>query len=151
MGATPFQLMTGRVPRTAFSVLAGDGPDGWCVKEEEFSPEMMQKSVAGWVSVQEELRREVLERVRAARDRKRVAASTGSMPNFEVGDYVLVARVRKMGSAPKLVTTWTGPWRVVFGRVSSCVQRARHRDWRDERGSRRADACLCGFVSCCGR
>ena len=115
MGATPFQLMTGRVPRTAFSVLAGDGPDGWCVKEEEFSPELMQKSVAGWVSVQEELRRKVLERVRAARGRKRVAASTGSMPNFEVGDYVLVARVRKLGSAPKLVTTWTGPWRVVSG------------------------------------
>ena len=115
MGATPFQLMTGRVPRTAFSVFAGDGPDGWCVKEEAFSPQRMQKSVAGWVTVQDELRREVLERVRAARDRKRVAASTGSMPNFEVGDYVLVARVRKLGSAPKLVTTWTGPWRVVSG------------------------------------
>ena len=28
MGATPFQLMAGRVPRTAFSVFAGDGPDG---------------------------------------------------------------------------------------------------------------------------
>ena len=113
MGATPFQLMTGRVPRTAFSVFAGDGPDGWCVKKEEFSPEMIQKSVAGWVTVQEELRTEVLERVRAARDRKRVAANAGSMPNFEVGDYMLVARVRKLGSAPKLVTTWTGPWRVV--------------------------------------
>ena len=85
------------------------------MKDEEFSPEMMQKLVAGWVTVQEELRREVLERVRAARDRKRVTASAGSMPNFEVGDYVLVARVRKLGSAPKLVTTWTGPWRVVSG------------------------------------
>ena len=74
MGATPFQLMTGRVPRTAFSVFSGDEPDGWCVKEEEFLPEMMQKSVAEWVTVQEELRREVLERVRAASDRKRIAA-----------------------------------------------------------------------------
>ena len=100
MGATPFQLMTGRVPRTAFSVLAGDGPDGWCVKEEEFSPKVMQELVAGWVNVEQELRREVLERVRAARERKPVAASVGSMPNFEVGDYVLVARVRKLGSAP---------------------------------------------------
>ena len=107
--------MTGRVPRTSFSVFAGNGPDGWCVKEEEFSPEMMQKSVAGWVTVQEESRREVLELVRAARDGKRVAASAGSMPNSEVEDYVLVARVRKLGSAPKLVTTWTGPWRVVLG------------------------------------
>ena len=85
------------------------------MKEEEVSPEMMQKSFAGWVTVQEELRREVLERIRAARDRKRVAASTRSMPNFEVGDYVLVARIRKLGSAPKLVMTWTGPWRVVSG------------------------------------
>ena len=91
--------MTGRVPRTSFYVFASDGPDGWCVKEEELSPGMMQKSVAEWVTVQDELRREVLERVRAARDRKRVAAST----------------VRKQSSAPKLVTTWTGPWRVVSG------------------------------------
>ena len=83
------------------------------MKEEEFSPAMMQKSVAGWVTAQEKLWREVLERVRAARDRKRVAASAGSMPNFEVGDYVLVARVRKLGRAPKLATRWTGPWRVV--------------------------------------
>ena len=83
------------------------------MEEEQFSPEMMQKSVAGWVTVQEELQREVLERVRATRNRKRVAASVGSMPNFEVGDYVLVARVRKLGSTPTLVTTWTGPWRVV--------------------------------------
>ena len=31
------------------------------------------------------------------------------------GYYVLVARVCKLGSAPKLVTTWTGPWREVSG------------------------------------
>ena len=106
---------------------------------------------AGWVTVQEELRKEVLEHVRAARDQKRIAASAGSMPNFEVGDYVSVARVRKLGSAPKLVTTWTGPWRVVSGGSPHGNNVARHRDWRDERGSRRADACLCEFVSCYGR
>ena len=105
MGATPFQLMAGRVLRTSFSVFVGDGPDGWCVKKKAFSPEMMQKSIAGWVTVQEELRREVFERVRAARDRKRVAASAGRMPNFETGDYVLVARVRKLDSPPKLAMT----------------------------------------------
>ena len=58
----------------------------------------------------------MLELVRAARDRKGVAARAGSMPNFEVGDYVLVARVRKLDSAaPKLMATWTGPWRVISG------------------------------------
>ena len=75
----------------------------------------MQKLVAGWLTVQEELYREVLERVFAARDRKHVAASAGSLPNFEVGDYVFLARARKLDNAPKLVTNWSGPWRVVSG------------------------------------
>ena len=43
MGAVTFQLMTARVPWTALSVFAGDGSDGWCVKEETFSMEIMQK------------------------------------------------------------------------------------------------------------
>ena len=45
------------------------------MKEEEFLPETFQKSVAGWVTVQEELQRKVFELVRADRDRKHVAAS----------------------------------------------------------------------------
>ena len=73
------------------------------IQEEAFSPEMMQKSVAGCMTIQDELRREVLERVRPARDRKHVTGSAGSMPNFKVGNYVLMARVRKLGSAPKLL------------------------------------------------
>ena len=43
------------MPRTAFSVLTGDGLDGWCMKEEEFLLEGVQESVAGWVIVKEEL------------------------------------------------------------------------------------------------
>ena len=35
------------------------------------------------------------------------------LPTFEVGDYVLYARVRRPGVTPKLMATWTGPWRVV--------------------------------------
>ena len=67
------------------------------------------------MTTQDKLGREVIERVRAARDRKRVAASAGSMLNFEVRNYALVARVRKLGSAPKVVTTLTLPWRMVSG------------------------------------
>ena len=136
MGATPFQLMTGRVLRTSFSVFAGDGPDGWCVKKKEFSPEMMQKSISGWVNVQEELRREAVERV---------AASAGSMPTFETEDYVLVARVRKLGSAPKLAMTRTGPWRVVSGGSPHHVYNVQ------DIVTGETDACLCRFVPCCGR
>ena len=36
-----------------------------------------------------------------------------NLPNLEVGDYVLYARVRRPGVTPKLIATWTGPWRVV--------------------------------------
>lgn len=52
MGASPFQLMTGRVPRAASFVFAGDRPSGRCVKEMAFFPEVMQRLDAGWVSVQ---------------------------------------------------------------------------------------------------
>ena len=31
---------------------------------------------------------------------------------FTVGDYVLVARVSRQGKYRKLMSTWTGPWRV---------------------------------------
>ena len=34
------------------------------------------------------------------------------LPDFAVGDYVLVPRVRQPGITPKLINTWTGPWRV---------------------------------------
>ena len=84
------------------------------MKEETVSLEMVQKYVAGWMAIQE-LWREVLERVRAARDRKRVAASAGSIPNFEDGNFVLVARVSKLSSAPLLMTAWIGQWRIVLG------------------------------------
>ena len=60
---------------------------------------------AGWVII----RREVLKRVRAAREHKY------SMPNFEVVDCMMVARIRKVGSAPKLLRTSTGHWRVILG------------------------------------
>ena len=35
--------------------------------------------------------------------------------DFTVGDYVLVARVSRQGKHRKLMSTWTGPWRVANG------------------------------------
>ena len=51
--------------------------------------------------------------MRKDRARVRGAESKGVLPDFAVGDYVLVARVRQSGITPKLMNTWTGPWRVV--------------------------------------
>ena len=115
MGTTPFQMMTGRPPATAMSVLAGEDGDAWTVEELDVSCEQMQSWVAGWVREQEDLRRDVVRHVREQRERVREVSGRGYLPVFEVGDYILVARVRKPGRVPKLVQTWTRPWRVVPG------------------------------------
>ena len=79
------------------------------------SCEQMQSWIAGWVREQERLRRDVVKRVREQRECERELSGRGFLPEFEVGDYVLVARVSKPGRVPKLVQTWIGPWRVVPG------------------------------------
>ena len=54
------------------------------------------------------------ERVAAEREgRRKESSAVLELPNFEVGDYVLYARVRRPGVTPKPIATWTGPWRVV--------------------------------------
>ena len=35
-----------------------------------------------------------------------------TLPHLTVGDYNLVARVSRRGKRPKLMSPWTGPWRV---------------------------------------
>lgn len=35
----------------------------------------------------------------------------GTLPNVEVSDYVMVAKVREPEALPKLVSTWTDPRR----------------------------------------
>ena len=73
----------------------------------------LRSKVADVVNAQEIFHKQVSDKVRENRERQRRAADRGVMPNFDVGDYVLVARVRKRGVTPKLVSKWTGPWRVV--------------------------------------
>ena len=108
-------MMTGRLPATAMSVLAGEDGEARTVEELDVSCEQMQAWVAGWVREQEDLRHDVVKRVREQRARVRELSGRGHLPVFEVGDYVLVARVRKLGRVPKLIQTWIGPWRVVPG------------------------------------
>ena len=54
------------------------------------------------------------ERVASERERRRKESSEGlQLPNSELGDYVWYARVLRPVVTPKLMATWTGPWRVV--------------------------------------
>ena len=79
------------------------------------SCEKMQTWVSGWVREQEDLRRYVVKCVREQRERVREPSGRGHLPVFEVGDYVLVARVRKPSRVPKPTQIGTGPWYVVPG------------------------------------
>ena len=74
----------------------------------------LRAKVQSVVAAKSQLHKEVLDKVQAHRGKQRVAASRGSLPIFFAGDYVLVARVRRSGSTPKLLMTWTGPWRVLI-------------------------------------
>ena len=57
------------------------------------------------MEVQQRLHKVVEEWVKKNRERQRQAASRGQLPNFAVGYYVMVARVRRPGSTLKLVST----------------------------------------------
>ena len=62
------------------------------------------------VEAQQRPHKLVEERVKKNSEKQRQIASSGQLPNFAVEDYVMGARVRRPGSTPKLVSTWTGPW-----------------------------------------
>ena len=64
---------------------------------------------------QEYLRRDVVKRVREQRERMRELSGRGILPVYEVGDYILVARVRKPRRVPMVVQIWTGPLHAVPG------------------------------------
>ena len=78
-----------------------------------FDDKAIRKKVHTVVEVQSQLHEEILDKVQANRGKQRVAASRGNLMNVTVGEYVLVARVRRSGSTPKLLMTWTGLWCVV--------------------------------------
>ena len=66
------------------------------------------------VEEQERFCQDVQAAVAASRDTKRkIAQGKAVLPTFAIGDFVLYARVRRQGVTPKLMSAWTGPWRVV--------------------------------------
>ena len=80
MGTTPFQMMTGRPPATAMSVLAGEDGDARTVEELDVSCEQTQSWVAGWVREQKDSRRGLVKRVREQRERVREVSGRGCLP-----------------------------------------------------------------------
>ena len=75
--------------------------------------EALRRNVSNVVEAQQRLYMGVEDRVKKNREIQKQAASRGQLPNFAVGDYVIVARARRSGSTPKLMSTCTGRWRIV--------------------------------------
>ena len=100
-----------REQRTAFTALIEGDEEGF-----QFSPideTRLQQLVASLVDTQEELLAGVPQRVDADRRHHRARGSRGkTLPHCTIGGYVLVARVSKQSKHRKLMSTWTGPWRV---------------------------------------
>ena len=60
-----------------------------------------KRALKGVLELQQQLHVQVQERVAAERERRRTESSAGlELPNFEVGDYLLYARVRRPGVTP---------------------------------------------------
>ena len=98
--STPYHVMFGRAPRTSFSVLASSSEGGWNC--DILDDQQIKRAVQGVLELQERFHVQVQERVAAERARRREGSSSGlELPNFEVGDYVLYARVRRPGVTPK--------------------------------------------------
>ena len=147
-GSTPYHVKFGRAPRRALSTLASSTRQDWQV--DVLDDKALRKKVQSVMEVRSQLHQKVLDKVQANRGKQRAAASRGNLPNFAVGEYVLVAQVRRSGSTLKLPMTWTGPGPAqrrdaenghgVYRAVACCgssmtarVRRAKHRirgSWR---------------------
>lgn len=65
------------------------------------------------MEAQEARRQSALRRAEDGRSHNCARLDRGELPQFLVGDLVLVAQVRNAGPHAKLISRWTGPWRVV--------------------------------------
>ena len=101
--STPHYVIFGRAPQTALSTLASSTEQDWQVHV--LDDMALRQNTLSVVDMQSQLHKEVLDKVQVNRGKQRVAASRGNLPNFAVGEDVLVARVRRSDSTPKLLMT----------------------------------------------
>ena len=110
LGCSPFEAFFGRKPTSMLAQLVSDHAD---VVDIVPVPEQdIQKMAVDLAAATDVMHNKVIGATQEMREAGRCRASKGSLPNFAVGDFVLVAKVRQAGKASKLMSTWSGPWRV---------------------------------------
>lgn len=83
-----------------------------------FDEGTLKRQMTSIVEAHRELHKKVAQRVEKNRDLKRRMSRKGQLPDVVVGDYVLVARVSRSETTPKLVSMWTEPWRILTAEQS---------------------------------
>ena len=101
--STPYHVMFGRAPLASFLTLTSSTGEDW--KVDALDEEPIRRNMANVEKAQQGLHKVVEEKVKNNCERQRQADSRGQLPNFAVGDYVTLARVRWPGSTPKWVST----------------------------------------------
>ncbi|CAN0274200.1 unnamed protein product, partial [Scytosiphon promiscuus] len=110
VGSSPYKAWFGRSPTTLLASLVRDQQE--VVDVIPLTDDNVRAMVEHLAIAVDAMHKRVTHRVQAVRAAGRRRESKGNLPNFAVGDYVLMARVRSPGKNSKMMSTWTGPWRV---------------------------------------
>ncbi|CAM9997209.1 unnamed protein product, partial [Chrysoparadoxa australica] len=110
MGLTPFHMGIGNQAEPLTMVIQSQEEAGWT--NIPLTPEQVQAHTKDLQDALAALHKPVSEAAEASRMRGRVTQSQGKRAGFEIGDFVMVARVKRRGRQHKLVATWMGPYRV---------------------------------------
>jgi hypothetical protein len=111
LGRSPFELMLG--PRASgSSVVVAPASSASAVSLEPVDFAAHQEQFDALASALDAMHKATAPRQERQRFLGRESSKRGELPNFSVGDFVLVARVRIAGKTSKLQATWMGPFRV---------------------------------------
>lgn len=101
-----YHTMYGRASQTRVGVLTSVLEDTWRV--DVVDPVALRAKFQSVAPRQDIFHKKVSDRVRKPRDQQQFTANRGIIPEFAVGDYLMIARMRNRCGTHKLVSTWTG-------------------------------------------
>ncbi|CAN0571508.1 unnamed protein product, partial [Laminaria digitata] len=110
LGCSPYKGFFGREPTSMLAYLLRDHTE--VVDVVQIPDEEIKLMVTDMAAAIDAMHKNVISVTQQMREASRRRASKGALPNFAVGDFVLVAKVRQAGKASKLMSTWSGPWRI---------------------------------------